>query len=318
MDERLEIRVADDADRVAALRNAWEFWGRGLSLEEYVERRLKSPLYGSARRYVGLRTGEVVVALAAYDRSFYWHGQIVPGIAIGSVHTRPDCRGQGHAAALLDRVAVMATQQGAKLSVLYCDIAPQYYTRRGYLLCPAWQGTCMLHRSFDSTEIRGGWRLVEFSPEEELEQMARFYAADHGSLPWAIARSPQYWEFTLEMRPLDDFFWLEGPVGRVGYARLARQENQWHLADWAIATADTSIGRETAEESLYRLLILEAQFRGYTQCGGWLPGTKAAQAFFKLTPRREEITMVRPLDQQCWFDDATLAAADRFCYLDHV
>lgn len=316
MSDTLEIRVADDADRIAALSNAWEFWGRGMPLAEYIERRLKSPLYSRARRYVGLVDGKIVAALASYERAFWWQGQIVPGIAIGSVHTKPEFRGKGLAATLLDEVARVAADAGAKLSVLYCDIATDYYARRGYQLCPAWEGFTQIRRGIDSTSVAGGWRLTEFSADEGLDEMARLYAADHRRAALAVARDRDYWDFTLEWQPLDDFFWLETGSTRPGYVRMSRRENEWRLADWAIAVDPPA--RAQAEEALYRLLLLEAQFRGYARCGGWLPHSDAARAAFKMQPRPEEITMIKPLAAEIVIDEAAIAAADRFTYLDHV
>ena len=108
-------------------------------------------------------------------------------------------------------------------------------------------------------------------------------------------------------------FFCDAGAGKL----LPVAQNEWRFVDWAIDEQQPE-ARANAEEALYRQVLLEAQYRGYARCGGWLPQSAASRSSFKLMPRREEITMVKPLSPEFALDESQIAAADRFIYLDHV
>ena len=77
-------------------------------------------------------------------------------------------------------------------------------------------------------------------------------------------------------------------------------------------------GEPAVRETLLRLVLALAHSRGFSRAGGWLPAAPPADGLFTITPRLEEITMVKSLDLNLSLDPATLAAADWWQEIDHV
>ena len=134
---KLDIHPASETERIAAYRNVHDVWSGGLDLEAHVARRLQSVQHNRADWFVGTLDGDVVTSLACYPLMFQLDGDSVPGIALGSVHTRADCRRRGFAGELIAWVEEHQQRRGVVLSLLYSDIDPRYYARLGYQECPS-------------------------------------------------------------------------------------------------------------------------------------------------------------------------------------
>ena len=229
------------------------------------------------------------------------------------MHTLPAYRRRGRAAALLTWVEEQQNRRGAALSLLYSDIDPAYYARLGYRRCPAWEGWVELHGTPPSDED-DGWRLARFEPRGRLDELMRQYAAYHGAAPLAVARSPSYWEVVLAKSPADEFHWLMAPNGEtMGYARLGRLGDALKIADYALAHDDESL--------LARLYDQMVQLAGETRPGSRrrvasrYSGRALPVSPATAPPRNHHGQVVAP---DLALDDSLLAAADRFCEIDHV
>ena len=77
-------------------------------------------------------------------------------------------------------------------------------------------------------------------------------------------------------------------------------------------------GDPASREALLRLVICLALDCGYPEVGGWLPAVSPVNELFTITPREEEITMVKSLDLALSFDQAAINAADWWQEIDHV
>ena len=140
------------------------------------------------------------------------------------------------------------------------------------------------------------------------------YEAYHGGASLAVARPRAYWEFTLLKQPGDEFFHLWSPAGKAcGYVRLTTRGDVLRIADFALDDDDASL-----TEILLKLVLGLAAKRNLRGVSTWLPDWPAAHELFDFQPRPQEITMVKSLDDGIELDDATLAAAHRFCEIDHV
>jgi predicted N-acetyltransferase YhbS len=324
-----DIHPASEAERLAAYRNVHDVWSHGLPMEQHLARRLRSVQHNRAEWFVGCLEGQVVTALGAYPLRFHWRGEVVPGMAIGSVHTLAAHRGQGLAPRLIAWVEEhLRSRDGAAVSLLYSDVPPGYYARQGYVVCRSHEGWASACRQPSATNQRaslerasrrepeapGEMRLVPLDVEHDASSMAETYAAFHGSLPVAIARPADYWQYLLRKNQADERFWLEDAGGRrQGYVCLTRQGVAWKIADYALARHD-----EELLDRLYQSVARLAADRAVARVGGWLPDVPAARRCFAVQPRAKEITMLKSLDRALEIDAAAVEAAAWLCEIDHV
>jgi predicted N-acetyltransferase YhbS len=346
----VRYHAADDAQRLAAFANVFDVWPMADTLEEHIARRQQSVQHRYARWYVGTRGTEVVVSLACYPMQFAVHGEIVPGIAIGSVHTRADCRGQRLAPGLLQHVEREAAQHGARLSLLYSDIGTKYYARLGYQACPSWEvadsADPPCHRPSPAADaVRSDqppqastprlqdatWpsqphrfpsepptactlRLQTCDPRAHSAELRRWYAEYHGALALCVVRDAAYWEHLLQRRAADRWFWLCDASGAPwGYLRCTLAGDRVRISDYALCNDDEASFRRLCQ-------AVRAALGGLLppRLGGWLPQRPATREYFALRPRAREITMLKPLDDRLCLDDAARQAANYFCEIDHV
>lgn len=311
----LDLHRASDDERLAAYRNVHDVWAGGLPLEQHVERRLASVQHNRADWYVGCLDGRVVASLAAYPLRFHVRGKVVEGFSIGSVHTLAEFRGRGYAAELIHWVEAARRETGARLALLYSDIACSYYARLGYVECPAWEGSRPLDQPLPPRRAASDrWRLEPCEPEETLDTLARLYDAYHGSKPIAVARTPEYWRYTLAKSPRDRFCLLVDVRGsRHGYVRFTCADETWRIHDFALAGDTPDLQHALLQQSL-----AYAALHGAERLAGWLPDWPLTRSAFDLTLREQEVTMLKPLDAGQTLDAEAIASTHCFCEIDHV
>ncbi|MBW3539559.1 MAG: GNAT family N-acetyltransferase [Planctomycetes bacterium] len=316
----LDIHAASEAERLEAYRNVHDVWSGGLSLDEHLRKRLASVQHNRARWFVGCLDSRVVSSLALYPLSFHVRGEVVAGIAIGSVHTVAEHRGRGFARQLMAHAERVASQEGAALSVLYSDIDQKYYARLGYQLCPSMHIQGRRHDGAPLGRITMGAAsdaiLVEVDPQRELPRLMELYETHHRRLALSIARNEDYWRYLLAKNPGDAFFGLLSSARElVACARTASvaNTNLVKLRDLALAEdSDAAMGR------LLDLLHAELHARRQTLMSGWLPDTPAVRERFQLLPRPDEITMLKSLKSSPPVTNEMLLAAAHFHEIDHV
>ena len=308
----LDFHSASGEERLQAYRNVHDVWGRNLSMDAHLHRRLASPTHNRARWFVGCLDTRVVVSLACYDLEFYLLGGRAAGIAIGSVHTRPEYRRRGYARSLLSWVEEKERGRGARRSALYTDIDPGYYVQLGYLACPAWRGQ-LDPRTVTNSEP-GSASLSPVSLIGESATVAALYDIEHSRYPIAIARDTDYWEY-LSRKDVDDtHYFLQHIDGeRLGYVRLRPDRHGVDMADWALGNpSDEFLG------CLLDSVIHLARGRGLTSVGGWLPNTPAVRDRFALQARTAETPMLKSLDHRRKLGPDVIEAAQHFRWVDHV
>lgn len=313
MSETLDIHPASPEERLQCYENVYEFWPMASSLEEHLRLRLSSPKHQRAHWYAGCLGGMVVASLGCFPLNYHIDGREVEGFSIGSVHTRPEYRRQGFAAAVMDWAERDQMKQGARLSSLYSDIDPGYYGKQGYLRCPSWNAWA----ATDPVSLETGersWDLQQFSASRALPELQEMYRAYHGAYPLAVARSLGYWKYTLLKQPGDEFYWLKDPdLSTQGYVRVTEMEEAWQISDFAVRPE-----RSGSLGLLFRLVIDLAKRKGKTEVRGWLPNEPAIRSLFDVQPRTESVTMVKSLDSGLKIEERHLETADRFCKIDHV
>jgi predicted N-acetyltransferase YhbS len=308
MSSTLDVHPASHEETIAAHRNVFDIWSKGLPLDEHIRFRLNSPSHSRATWFVGTLDGQVVVSLGSYPVRFHLQGVEVRGIAIGSIYTVKEQRGRGLAPQLLEGVERYEQARGAALSVLYSDIEPTYYARLGYVLCPALQGWR------EPAAVATDYRLVGFSPEQHVAELMRLYDGDHGAARISFARNAEYWGAILKKFPGDAFYWLLDAEDRhAGYVRIGHKDDSWRVTDFVLARPTDELAAQ-----MYAALLKLAHQQGVQRVGGWMPDCAGARQYFDLRPRQTEITMIKPLGATAPLDAATIAAAGRFVEIDHV
>jgi len=312
MSAPLEIHVASPQELIAAHTNVFDIWSKGLSLEAHIQSRLSSPSHSRATWFVGCLQEQVVVSLGAYPVRFRIGSREVTGIAIGSVYTRKEHRGQGYAPLLLAATEQHAADHGGSLSVLYSDIEPAYYARLGYVLCPSHHGARSL--AADQPAIQAADRMEPIQPTEQLSRLAALYDSYHGAAALSFARDAGYWQAMLKKFGDDRFFAMVDSAGNwQGYARIGIKGDAWRLTDYALSDDSADLAGR-----FYRAVLALAKREGAQQFQGWLPDNSVTRGLFTLAPRKTEITMFKPLGNHPPLTAEQVAAVDRFCELDHV
>lgn len=312
----LDIHPASPEELEAAHRNVHDVWSRGLPLDEHVRRRLAAPIHQRARWYVGCVDGRVVTSLGAYRIEFHVNSRVVSGMAIGSVHTLGEFRGQGLAPRLLQWVEAHEQAGGVRISMLYSDIDPEFYARLGYRLCPSLEGWIDISSTgtqprHDGPEAVG---LQRIDPAEHLATLTALYADYHERLPLAVHRGDEYWRHLLQRRPHDEFhLFIDAEGAAEAYVRLAQVDDALRITDYALRSHDATLAQR-----LYREVIRLGEQRGVARVGGWLPDTPGSRAMFALRPRQRELTMLKSLDDAIELTEEAIAATHHFAEIDHV
>lgn len=314
----LDVHPASQAEQDAAYRNVHEFWGKGQPLEDYLRWRHASAKHRRASWYVGCLGEEVVTSLGCWPLVFSRGGRRVRGFQIGSVHTRPEFRGQGLAPVLIRTVEQLRVDHGEELALLYSDIPPAYYARLGYIVCPAMEGSLRMTAGPSTS-----FMVRSVDPAIESSLLLRMAVLATAESPLAVHREEARWQQLLEQSPADEFLLVQGREVQgetgdlmAGWLRVRETEEPGavRLMDWAVTPAD----------SLPNVLAAAASQRGWNRISGWLPGEltesqlRAAGLAGQPVPRQRQITMIHPLRDGDQLTPEETAAAGRFVEIDHV
>lgn len=332
MSNDLDIHPASDAERAELFRNVFDVWAMRETVEEHVQARLNSAQHRRATWFVGCVDGRVVVSLGRFPLQFRYHGEIVPGIAIGAVHCLEEFRGRGFAPMLMREVERISAEDGAAISLLYSDIKPDYYARMGYQQGPAWEVDAELAKlpvrrlslrertsvceakGETARGVKGDVAFRACQTAEDAKVVRELYEHFHADLPLAVHRGDDYWQYLRLKTPRDKTFLLESASGEpAGYFRVGIKGDAMLLRDCALVENSSD-----AILSLFSSIIEAARQHGVQQLHGWIPGNDDALSILSPQLRSMEITMVKPLRDDIAFNDADLQAADWFHEIDHV
>ena len=312
MTDHLDIHPASADELVAAHKNVFDIWSKGLGLDEHVRYRLNSPSHRRATWFVGCVDGRVVTSLGCYPLRFRMLGRDVPGIAIGSIYTQRESRGHGFAPKLLNWVEDYQRQRGAALSVLYSTSSRVTTLSWATWPRPSFEGWRDVRSDLPMPAITQ--RLVRVAPADHLAALSKLYERYHGAAPLSIARDQDYWTAILAKLPDDEFHALQTPDGTwTAYARIGCRGNDCRILDYALADDSPELVMQ-----LYGALFTLARATRASRVGGWLPDSATAKELFELASRRSEITMLKPLAGQQPLSAELIRATSRFCEIDHV
>jgi GNAT superfamily N-acetyltransferase len=318
MNGELNIHPASDSERIDAYRNVHDLWGGGVSLDEYLRRRLKSVQHNRAAWYVGCVDDRVVTSLGCYPIFMRMHGQVLPTMAVGAVYTVPECRGRRYAPQLIEHVEHDQNSRGILISLLYSDIKPSYYERLGYSVCAGWEANFETATAIKSTgtltAAENPTELIRCSRHECGNAIKDLHESYHSQFSVSIARDTLYWEYLLAKDTGDEYFQLQDKSDKpIGYVRLRASERTMTIRDFAVADRT---GQDLG--ALLMGVVRAASTRGIAHIGGWLPDHPAAREIGPVVQRQIEITMLKSLDSSIVIGDDVREAAQHFIEIDHV
>jgi GNAT superfamily N-acetyltransferase len=299
----LDVHLASESERLAIFRNVHDVWSGGLTLEAHVARRVNSVQHQRAEWYAGSLGQRVVASLGCYPLEFRVHGEVVPGFAIGAVHTVGGFRGQGLAARLLAAVEQAQLRLGRRLAVLFSDIGLGYYERLGYIAGRSHVGTARV----DSAATGNG--RLRGDPGPAYDELRARCESTHAL---SIRRTPEYGTH-LRDKVAGQRRWLvlDSQDEAIGGFSLSQRDNRAEIEEFFARDAD-SVDR------VVRAIPSAAAMLGAAHVGGWLPNDAVTRRTFEIRPRSKALTMLKPLDGSLRLDAEVLAATDWLNGIDHV
>src|SRR5260221_2303827 len=131
----------------AVLAQSHEVWGEGMGLDDYprFNPALKDSDWGrrNYRFLIGRDdSGGLLSSLQLYTLHGVLDARPLRIAGVGALFTPPARRGQGHAAALLERALALAASEGAGVALLVSEIGAAWYEKRGFRALPATEAAC--------------------------------------------------------------------------------------------------------------------------------------------------------------------------------
>lgn len=303
-----DIHPASSSEQHAAYVNVHEVWGRNLPMDVFLNHRYQSETHNRADWFVLTEGEKVVSSLGRQPLQFQFCGKILKGCGIGSVHTHPDYRQKGYAAALLRRVDQWSSEQGHQISLLFSDIDPTYYARLGYERWSADFSICDRDMLLKLSDGPVRLKPVHYQADDPL--LPTFYRLWHRQDQLCIHRDTQYWSYSANRENAGSFFVvLDEKDDSVGYIRARiKEEGCLQLTEFA-----TDPDHPQSQRSIYRALGVLATEWECSVVEGWFP----ASSMVPKKPREQAITMLRSLNQGVsLLDDSDLMQKSHFWMSD--
>ncbi|GEM_PF-4468022 len=136
------------------------------------------------------REEKIVSYLQLFDRSLIFGDKVIRFGGIGSVGTRPECRGRGYAEALIRQALNIMKRDGMQGSLLYTTIQP-FYQRFGWQIIP------------NNEQIVSVSALKPLKPhaissrrlhEDDFPSLHEIYTQRQTVLSGALIRNLSYWQ----------------------------------------------------------------------------------------------------------------------------
>ncbi|MDP8245145.1 MAG: GNAT family N-acetyltransferase [Candidatus Hinthialibacter antarcticus] len=150
---------------------------------------LNDPAYQSAFSLAVEHDGRVLSYLQIFDRTLRLNGEAVRFGGIGSVGTRPDCRGRGYSQALLKRAIEVMQQYEMRGSILFTQIQP-FYEKLGWKTVVQTEYEISVKNVSSLGAMRKTVRPMRDSDRQAIEMIYQDRLAD---LKNGCERSAEFW-----------------------------------------------------------------------------------------------------------------------------
>ncbi len=149
--------------------------------------------YRPSQTRVVVVNDKVVSTLRVWERRIRVGESLVTMGGIGGVCTHPHYRGVGYASALMrDTIAYLKTA-GYDIGALFTIIPDEFYRQLGWVSLPLRSSIVMCNASI-AAETPPGWQITDFTPETDLDAVAKLYDIANEQQSGAIARTRAYWD----------------------------------------------------------------------------------------------------------------------------
>jgi len=149
----------------------------------------RDPAYRPDFSLAVVKDNRYLAHLQILDRTLLFDGQPLRVGGIGSVGTRPECRGRGYATALLNRATEIMDQEKMKASILFTGIHP-FYERLGWKSVPQSEQEIPVSALKNYRPPYYTYRRIRESDYPVLQEM---YALRISPLTGPLLRTTDYW-----------------------------------------------------------------------------------------------------------------------------
>ena len=254
-------------------------------------------------RRVALMDGEELLASTKwYLLDAVLDGAPMKVAGLGAVFTSPASRKRGAARELIEQVLERAAADGADLALLFSEIGPEYYAKRGFV--PIETKDLQL-RVTESTRYGAPMTMVRSGDDRDLADITamghtraepyRFHLSrDRDLIHFAIARKRLLAGFAAPGTRAAQFFIAEEGASAAAYVVISVKGQEWMLEE--AGDRDPTGARVGA---ILQVLIARDPAEKRPSIKGWLPdGFLPPQVTVIGEAPSAELMMVRPLSER--------------------
>ena len=181
----------------------------------------------------------------------------------------------------------VAKRRGEQFGLLFSDLDPNFYGRMGFSSLTKDYYVCQDIEGLKDSGPRV--TLVALNPEHRRDFLMQRYASYHRELPISIARSSEYWDYSLQANEDFQFLSMEDNQGvSLGYVRYWRDQNM--LIPVELVT-EHSRNPGLLEET-YRALAQFAFETDTPMLRGWQKPPEACLRFYRSEMRQKAWPML--------------------------
>ena len=228
---------AGERDDLLELLAAWPFRDERRG-EEFFARSLDfDPRFQASNVWVAARGGQLLSCCQIFPREIRIAGEPVPAGGIGTVFTRPEDRGQGHARRVLGAAVAEMERRGYLLSLLHAGHL-DWYEQLGWSRWTPSTASLELAEGFDRPSIlQTPLSLMRFDEKLHLDAVRRLAAAYSVDRHGTVVRSAEDWQGSLRLagNPVEEFVVGQDPKldEPVVFLRGCIIEDAWQVLEWA-------------------------------------------------------------------------------------
>jgi GNAT superfamily N-acetyltransferase len=222
---------------------------------------------------------------------------------IGAVFTRPEERGRGYAATIIERLIEQSRREGAVLAGLFSEIGDRFYERLGFRTVPLDEVDLQVSRKDGAPAM-----LVRSGEERDLPALASLHATRSAEVRFALRRDPALIDYSLRKKRLlaglglgaagsrtqrqTEFFVAEEGASAVAYVVLTVSQAGWTLEE--AGDRDPAGSRLGA---IFQVLLAREPSRPTPLIRAWWPPAMRVPPQLRLENRvaARDIFMLRPI-----------------------
>ena len=139
---------------------------------------------------------------------------------VGAVFTRPEERGHGYAAMIIERLIELSRREGAAVAGLFSEIGERFYERLGFTTVPLDEVDVQIERRNGAPAM-----LVRSGEQRDLPALASMYATRAADVRFVLRRDPSVIEYALTKKRL-----LSG-LGQGSTGSRAQRQTEFFVAE---------------------------------------------------------------------------------------